>query len=189
MLRRLLAPALILAVLGSAVTVAYASNDRGDLSRVKHATAKYRKLSVAQAAGYGQFLDAKGIACIDMPDMGAMGFHYVKGPLVVDGAIDALTPEAVVYEGDEDGHMHLVALEYVVFKDAWDAHHTSRPSLFGHEFNFTDAGNRYGLPPYYSLHAWLFKHNPAGTFAMWNPDVSCTPGDDHEDHSGHQLED
>jgi hypothetical protein len=45
--------------------------------------------------------------------------------------------------------------------------------LFGHEFNFTDAPNRYGLPPFYSLHAWVWKDNPAGTFEMWNPGVHC----------------
>ena len=42
------------------------------------------------------------------------------------------------------------------------------------EFMLTDApGNRYGLPAFYSLHAWIWKHNPAGPFEMWNPDVHC----------------
>jgi len=31
----------------------------------------------------------------------------------------------------------------------------------------------HGLPAFYSLHAWIWKHNPAGDFAMWNPDVTC----------------
>jgi len=34
-------------------------------------------------------------------------------------------------------------------------------------------GNRYGLPPFYELHAWLWKHNPAGMFDDWNPRVVC----------------
>lgn len=189
MLRKLIAPLIVLATSGSAVSVAYASHNHGDgnggLKRVKHATQQFRRLAVAQDAGYGLLLDAQGIACIDMPDMGAMGVHYVKGDLVGDGAIDALTPEAVVYEPDGRGRMHLVALEYVVFKDAWDAQHGSPPSLFGQEFNFTDSGNRFGLPPYYSLHVWLYKDNPAGKFSMWNPDVTCTPDDDHHDHHGY----
>jgi hypothetical protein len=46
-------------------------------------------------------------------------------------------------------------------------------AVFGQQFNFTPAGNRYGLPAFYSLHAWIWKHNPSGTFAMWNPTVSC----------------
>ena len=184
MLRKLVAAAMVVAVCGTAAGVASASNgssDRGDLARVKHATAKYRKLSVAVHDGYGKFLDAAGIACIDMPGMGAMGVHYVKGGIVGDGVIDPLTPEAVVYEPGDDGHLRLVALEYVVFKADWDANHSSPPSLFGQQFNFTPAGNRFGLPPYYSLHAWIFKHNPAGTFAMWNPNVSCHSDDGQED--------
>jgi hypothetical protein len=48
--------------------------------------------------------------------------------------------------------------------------------LFGHEFNFTDAPNRYGLPLFYSLHAWVWKDNPVGTFEMWNPSVHCDWG-------------
>jgi hypothetical protein len=45
--------------------------------------------------------------------------------------------------------------------------------LFGQMFQLTDAPNRYGLPPFYSLHAWIWKDNPAGTFEMWNPNVHC----------------
>jgi hypothetical protein len=102
-----------------------------------------------------------------------MGIHYVKGTLVGDGAVDALTPEALVYAPGKAGQLHLAALEYVVFKADWDADHSSPPSLFGHEFNVTPAPNRYGLPDFYSLHVWIWKHNPAGMFASWNPDVSC----------------
>ena len=35
------------------------------------------------------------------------------------------------------------------------------------------AGNRYGLPPFYELHAWLWQHNPSGFFEDWNPRVTC----------------
>ena len=55
-------------------------------------------------------------------------------------------------------------------------HPTGRPSLFGHRFNFTPAGNRFGLPAYYSLHAWVWDKNPAGQFQMWNPRVHCPSG-------------
>jgi hypothetical protein len=33
--------------------------------------------------------------------------------------------------------------------------------------------NRYGLPPFYELHAWVWKHNPSGMFNDWNPLVTC----------------
>src|SRR5262249_2830659 len=128
--------------------------------------------------GYGLFKDAAGIACIAMPPMpgmpaGAMGIHYVNGDYVGDPNEDPAKPEAGIYEPEKNGQLRLVGLEYRVLKGAGDARHSSPPSLFGQTFNFTDAPNRYGLPPFYSLHAWIWKNNPAGMFAMWNPDVSC----------------
>jgi hypothetical protein len=27
--------------------------------------------------------------------------------------------------------------------------------------------------PHYDLHVWLYRDNPAGVFAQFNPDVSC----------------
>ena len=154
-------------------------------SPARSATAKYHSLTVAQKAGYSILADTAGITCIAGPEMGAMGVHYVKGDLVKDPAIAATEPEALVYAPDRHGGLHLAALEYVVIKADWDANQVppasyvgSRyaqppPMLFGHTFNFTDAPNRYGLPPFYSLHAWIWKDNPAGTFQMWNPNVHC----------------
>ena len=150
------------------------------------ATAKYHSLTVAEKAGYSILADTAGVTCIAEPGMGAMGVHYVKGGLVKDPAISAAEPEALVYAPDQHGKLHLAALEYVVIKSDWDAKQPQPPTLgvghpvipappmlFGQEFNFTDAPNRYGLPPFYSLHAWVWKDNPAGTFEMWNPSVHC----------------
>ncbi len=39
----------------------------------------------------------------------------------------------------------------------------------------TAPSTRYGLPPFYELHAWIWKRNPSGTFSDWNPRVSCSP--------------
>ena len=47
-------------------------------------------------------------------------------------------------------------------------------TLFGPDVPCSSpAGNRFGLPAFYSLHAWIWKHNPAGMFEMWNPNVTC----------------
>jgi hypothetical protein len=146
------------------------------VAAARDATARYRGFRHAKQAGYGLFHDAAGIACISMPGMGAMGIHFVNGSLVGDGKVQLKRPEAVVYDR-EHGHRHLVALEYVVLKKDWERVHGAnahRPRLYGHRFNLTHAGNRYGLPAFYSLHAWIWKHNPAGMFAMWNPDVHCS---------------
>jgi hypothetical protein len=152
----------------------------------RSATAKYYSLTDAEKAGYSILADSAGITCIAEPHMGAMGVHYVKADLVKNPAIDAKHPEALVYAPDGDGGLHLAALEYVVIKSDWDANQPQAPSLgvgsrdtaappmlFGQGFNFTDAPNRYGLPPFYSLHAWVWKDNPAGKFEMWNPSVHC----------------
>jgi hypothetical protein len=142
------------------------------LAAVKRATKRFKHLSVAKKAGYGILKDLQGIACIANPGVGAMGIHYVKGPLVGDGKVNARTPEALVYE-PRHGRLQLVAVEYVVFQAAWDANHTSPPSLFGHEFMLQTAPNRFGLDAFYMLHAWIYKHNPAGRFEPWNPRVHC----------------
>jgi hypothetical protein len=173
MRRRLRTPMLVAALLGAIATPAYAADSRPGLGQVKHATARYHNVAAAENAGYGRLVDVNGVACIDMPGMGAMGVHYVNGSLVGDGEVDALTPEALVYEPDGAGRLRLVAVEYVVIQQAWHANHRHPPALFGHQFDVTASPNRYGLPPFYSLHAWVWKNNPAGAFAMWNPRVSC----------------
>jgi hypothetical protein len=171
---------------GTASAYEYHESTTSMTAPARSATAKYHSLTVAKKAGYSILADSAGISCIAEPQMGAMGVHYVKGDLVKDPAIDAKHPEALVYAPDGHGGLHLAALEYVVIKSNWDASQAEPPTmgyptavapgppmLFGHEFNFTNAPNRYGLPPFYSLHVWLWKNNPAGTFTMWNHSVHC----------------
>jgi hypothetical protein len=164
--------ALLAAVLPTATTGAAATAGE-TLANARDATAAFNDPAAAQAAGYDLLTDAAGIACIDQPGSGAMGVHYVKGSLVQAGTIDAARPQAVVYEVRADGRLQLVALEYVVLKEAWDAAHSGPPSLFGETFMTNPAGNRFGLPAFYALHAWIWKHNPSGTFNPWNPAVQC----------------
>ena len=152
-----------------------AAHHRSSVVIARQATRKFHSLATAKKAGYARFKDKNGIACIAMPPMGAMGVHYVNGNLVGTPAVLLRHPEALVY-APEHGHLRLAALEYLVLKSAWDKAHgmnAPRPGLYGHRFNVTRTPNRYGLPTFYSLHAWIWKHNPAGTFAMWNPSVHC----------------
>jgi hypothetical protein len=146
------------------------------LTRVRAATARYHSLTIAKQHGYALLTDAAGIACIANPPVGTMGVHFVNGNLVNAanaGDIDATKPQALVYEPEEHGQMRLVAVEYVVFQQQWDATHNAPPMLFGQHFMLTPDGNRFGLPAFYSLHAWIWKVNPDGMFAMWNPHVDC----------------
>ena len=149
----------------------------GQVAAARGATGDFTRPAAAKAAGYGLLKDAHGIACISMKGMGGMGVHFANGSLVADGKIQVRHPEALVYRFTVNGHLRLAALEYLVLRKDWRAtHSTGRPSLFGHRFNLTPAGNRFGLPAYFSLHAWVWDHNPAGQFQMWNPRVHCPSG-------------
>ena len=177
--RRLLVPALALGLLAAALTGPQASAATW-VDEVRDATAPYKSVAKAEAAGYGEFADADGITCIEHMDhsdhssMGGMGVHYVHGKRVGDAKIKSRKPEALVYEPMSNGKLKLVALEYIVFKSAWRAEHPSdKPSLKGQKFTLVPAGNRYGIPAFYELHLWAWKDNPAGLYADYNPDVSC----------------
>jgi hypothetical protein len=139
---------------------------------LRHATAKYHDISVAQGAGYSLLRDAQNIACIDNQPVGGMGVHWVNGG-VGDTRLDPLNPEALVYAPMRDRTLRLAALEYIVFADAWNAQHSSPPSLFGQQFFLTPAPNRFGIPAFYALHVWIWKRNPAGLTQPWNPRVNC----------------
>jgi len=126
---------------------------------VRVANERFSDVSVAVAEGYAP------IPCVSGVDGGAMGIHYVNAGLIEDEAIDIAHPEAVMYEPTADGGMQLVAVEYITTKGPAE--------LGGHLFSLTGAPNRYGLPAFYELHVWAWRHNPTGTFADMNPIVSC----------------
>jgi hypothetical protein len=134
---------------------------------VRQATAQFQDVKAAEAAGYGLLH-----GCVAGPTGGAMGVHFANGDIVGDGEIDAQHPEAILYE-QAYGQMHMLAVEYVVIAEQWDAKHKTPPVLMGQLFNYNSAPNRYGLPAFYELHVWAWKHNPSGMFADWNSNVSC----------------
>ncbi len=158
-------------LIAAAFCPALADDDEGAnglAGLVRDATRAYRDVALAEAAGYGAFL-----GCVSGSQGGAMGVHYANGTLVGDDAVDASQPEILVYEPMRNGHMRLVAVEYIVFADAWHAVNEAPPVLEGQVFHYTGSPNRYGLPPFYALHVWAWKHNANGVFADWNPAVSC----------------
>ena len=167
----------VLLAAGIAVAFAHGSTTSSShpdpLKAVRSATARYHSLTVAQGSGYALLKDTAGIACIDNPGVGAMGIHYANGDLVKAGKIDPTKPQALVYEPMGNGQLSLVAVEYVVIQQQWNAAHNSPPMLFGQHFMLTPDGNRFGIPAFYSLHVWIWKFNPSGLFSMWNPLVHC----------------
>ncbi|HEX5452128.1 MAG TPA: hypothetical protein VFW86_07020 [Candidatus Limnocylindrales bacterium] len=173
--------AAIVALTLFAIPVTAKSDGQSALAAARMATARFHDLDAAQAAGYAvRVADLNGITCIDNPGTGAMGVHYLDPNLVPElfdasaaATVDAATPELLVFAPGSGGTQRLVALEYLTIKASWDAQHAGPPSLFGQTFNETPAGNRYGLPAFYSLHAWIWDPNPTDLFSPWNPTVSC----------------
>jgi len=143
------------------------SNDSNLVQVVRDATRSFQDVDHAMAAGYARFL-----GCVSGPQEGAMGVHYVNGPLVQDGQLDANRPEALMYES-RDGRLRLLGVEYIVMADAWNATHAEPPTLGGQVFHYVGSPNRYALPAFYELHVWAWRENPAGTFADWNARVVC----------------
>jgi len=135
---------------------------------VRQATQQFIDVNAAEAAGYGP-----AFGCVSGPDHGAMGIHYINGPLVGDGLIDAAHPEALIYEPAGDKR-RLVGVEYIVDAATWLTNHNGvPPSLEGQAFQFVGSPNRYGIPAIFELHVWAWRDNPNGAFVDWNNRVSC----------------
>ncbi|MFC4872340.1 hypothetical protein [Negadavirga shengliensis] len=141
------------------------------LAGIRGATAKYHRLEVAEASGYD--LDTH---CVEVPGLGGMGHHAVNFVLI-DGEVNPLMPEVLVYEPSKNGKYQLVAVEYLVDAGAWHGEDEDRepPMIGGVPFddhrNFLEKG---GPPfPHYQLHIWVWKNNPNGLYAPFNPNVKC----------------
>jgi hypothetical protein len=102
-----------------------------------------------------------------------MGFHSINGALL-DASLDPTQPEALVYAPTANGRVRLLAVEYVVFQEPWIAEDGDQmPMLFGQEFMPVGFPIRYEIPAFLALHAWIWANDPSGTFAPFNPAVSC----------------
>lgn len=122
-------------------------------------TALYHAERQARLAGYDP-----DPYCVSAPGLGGMGHHWANEALV-DPVFDPLKPEVVLYAPDANGNLKLVAVEYIVIDVGQPA-----PTFDGHPF---DVGGTPVPVPHYSLHVWVHLWNPSGTFAPFNPNVSC----------------
>ena len=131
-----------------------------DLAALRRVTAPFHDFGKAVAAGWSTPITA----CMASP-AGGMGFHYGNVALI-DGAVSVEKPELLLYEPEANGRLRLVAVEYIVPYTAWSRSATP-PVLFGQDFKHNDT---FGI---WALHAWVWKDNPSGMFADWNPRVTC----------------
>lgn len=145
-----------------------ASTDAGqsDLAAVRQFTAGLSTPAKAAAAGWFD----SGLPCFDNPgtgdNNGGMGLHWLRE--APDNAEpDPARPEALVFETRPNGKQKLVAVEYVVDYASWPS--AQPPMLFGQPFTTVTLPG--GLVVY-KLHAWIWKPNPNGMFADYNPRVT-----------------
>ena len=161
-------------VQGAATQQHNSQSRRNELVKtVRQVTAKYQSLALAENDGF-QLL----FGCVSDEYSGAMGLHYVKldrympAPGVFDAEIKAEEPEILLYEPTPRGPK-LTGADYLVDAATWNKTHAHAPELNGQIFHFFDAPNRFGLPPFYTLHVWAWKDSPTGTFVNWHKDVRC----------------
>ena len=139
---------------------------RAELTALRKAMSKYGDVDAATAAGYIPVSPCEESA------QGGMGFHYLNPALV--GSLDPAAPTVLLYEPTKDGDLRLVGVEYfAVDADQDVSTDGDRPSLWGKGFDGPMVGHSPDMPVHYDLHVWLYKHNPDGVFAAWNPRVSC----------------
>jgi hypothetical protein len=157
----------VCAVIAMAGTDDRRNGTTGLVREVREATRDFINVDNALAAGYGSLG-----SCVSGPQEGVMGIHYGKGELINDDELDADHPELLIYE-QRGGRLRFVGVEFLVIAEAWDAKKMGPPVLMGQHFQYVSSPNRYGLPAFYELHVWAWRDNPHGTFADWNPTVSC----------------
>jgi hypothetical protein len=187
------------AVLAAVVSIsAPATSGRADeptLAEVRAATERFRDIKVALAEGYIRD-PANMCETADMmgrpASLGAMGVHYFRPDLLgitappnprVNGNgthTDFRKPAILIYEPQADGSQKLVAVENLVFQKSWHAAgHSRPPSFHGVEYDTmqdnpaTTIDEAHNFEPHYDRHVWLYRSNPRGVFAPFNPRVSC----------------
>ena len=125
-----------------------------ELAQARAATAKYHNINKALEDGY---VDID----VFIPNM---GFHYLR-PALLDATFEADKPELLVYAiHPENNHLRLVAVEYAVPL----ALSAAPPEGFTGDEDHWHMNEEFGL---WTLHAWVWMHNPNGLFAEFNPRV------------------
>ena len=143
-----------------------------DLVRAAIATAPFHSLDIAQKfGGYVAEVADKAASRIADPTVraGTMGVHFLNPGLIdLNDDRTSVTPrqqaKLLVYEPMAQA-ISGSSRQYLILQKEWDATH--RPAVtVRQEFMPTPADNRFG-PAFYSLHAWIWKFNPAAR-SRWN---------------------
>lgn len=150
---------------GPADAAAYGVEVEQAYATVRAATDAFHVLDSAVAAGYAADVPKCFTDSLHTPTLGGMGFHHVNRAYV-DSLLDLTRPEILLYERARDGGYALNGVEYILPYKYWPKDSTP-PTLMGRVLFQENERN------YWYTHMWVWKANPAGLFADWNPDVSC----------------
>lgn len=134
---------------------------RQQLAALRAVTARFHDVEAAMEAGWA----VPVTPCLSHPTDGAMGYHYGNVALL-DDQVAVLEPEALLYEPRKNGKLRLVAVEYLI-PFAILPPDADAPELLGQTFH---ANHGAGV---WALHVWIWRNNPSGLFAHWNPNVTC----------------
>ncbi|MGH9238524.1 MAG: hypothetical protein ACRD3G_10845 [Vicinamibacterales bacterium] len=153
---------------GGTTSAALSATAQQEIAQLRAFMAPLHNPAHAAAAGYDVAAPAPGV-CISDPARGGMGYHYTssKKNLILDGVVNLLEPEFIVFSPERNGGVRLSAADYFVPYSTWTS--ADPPSLLGIPFHREDAFQAY------VLHIWAFWPNPAGIFANFNPDVPQCP--------------
>ncbi|MBZ0149486.1 MAG: hypothetical protein K8F62_18380 [Pseudorhodoplanes sp.] len=175
------------------------------LAEVRRATERFRDVKVALAEGY---IRDPGNVCetADMMgkprELGGMGIHFFRPDMLgisappnprVDGTgthIDFSKPAILIYEPQADGKLELIAVENLVFAKSWkETDNDAPPSFHGVAYDTmiddpaTAVDEAHNFEPHHDRHVWLYRENPNGIFAQFNPRVTC----EHHTGGGHHA--
>lgn len=131
------------------------------IAEVRAETAAYDDHAAAVDAGWA--VDLSG--CVEHPTEGGMGHHFARMEYL-DGRVNHLQPQVLLYEPNGEDAFTFIGVEYVVPFEILPAD-ADPPVLFGQSFHANHTQE------IWALHVWTERANPQGMFSDWNPDVSC----------------
>lgn len=131
------------------------------IEEVRAATQTFKSHEVALEAGWDTDLSG----CVEHPTEGGMGHHFARLEFL-DGRVNHLQPQVLLFGSDAEGNMEFLGVEYIV-PFAVHPENEEPPVLFDQPFHANHELQ------FWALHVWTEKENPKGIFYDWNPNVTC----------------
>jgi len=143
-----------------AAELSLSSDTRKELAQARRATARYHNIENAYIDGY---IDAD----FYLPGVGC---HLINESRLLDFEIRLDEPELLVYadcSGAESGRSELRSLEYAIPCES-EVDCGPVPEGFSGD---DDVWSIFGPNILWTLHAWVWRHNPDGIFVKINPRI------------------